>query len=169
LPSVPTHVFVQAGVGSLAAAVMGYLWRIWSGDCPICVVVEPDRAACLYESNRQGYLTTLSGNIDTFMSCLSAGVPSLEAWQILQQAADFFMTIPDDAAKTCMRLLAAGSAEDASIVSGESGCAGLAAFLTAVSQPKVKEVLQLNERSRVLVFNTEGAIDLTVYRAIVGH
>jgi diaminopropionate ammonia-lyase len=169
LPSRPTHVFVQAGVGSLAAAVMGYLWQVWSDDRPIFVVVEPDRAACLYESNRQGGLTELSGNINTFMSCLSAGVPSLDAWQILQQAADFFLTIPDAAAKTSMRLLAKGADGDVPIASGESGCAGLAAVLTAVMQPKVKQQLRLNEQSCVLVFNTEGAIDLTVYRAIVGQ
>jgi diaminopropionate ammonia-lyase len=169
LPSRPTHVFVQAGVGSLAAAVMGYLWQVWSDHRPIFVVVEPDRAACLYESNCQGGLTELSGNIDTFMSCLSAGVPSLEAWEILRQAADFFLTIPDDAAKASMRLLAKGADGDVPIVSGESGCAGLAAVLTAVMQPKVKEQLRLDEQSCVLVFNTEGAIDLTVYRAIVGQ
>jgi diaminopropionate ammonia-lyase len=168
LPSRPTHVFVQAGVGSLAAAVMGYLWQIWSDHRPIFIVVEPDRAACLYKSNLQGHLSELSGNIDTFMSCLSAGVPSLEAWQILQQASDFFLTVPDDAAKTCMRLLAKGVGGDAPIASGESGCAGLAALLSAVAQPHVRDQLRLDEYSRVLVFNTEGATDLTIYRAIVG-
>jgi diaminopropionate ammonia-lyase len=167
ISSRPTHVFVQAGVGSLAAAVMGYLWQVWPDHRPIFIVVEPERAPCLYESNSQGHLTELSGDIDTFMSCLSAGVPSLEAWQILQQASDFFLTIPDDAAKTCMRLLAEGIDGDSPVVSGESGCAGLAALLAAVMQPNIRHQLRLNEHSRVLLFNTEGATDLTIYRAIV--
>jgi diaminopropionate ammonia-lyase len=169
ISSRPSHVFVQAGVGSLAAAVAGYLWQVWSDDRPVFIVVEPEQAACLYESNRQERLTELSGDIETFMSCLSAGLPSLEAWQILHQTADFFLTIPDAAAKTCMRLLAKGTGESSPIVSGESGCAGFAAFLSAWMQPAIKHQLQLNERSRVLLFNTEGATDLTVYQTIVEH
>jgi diaminopropionate ammonia-lyase len=165
----PTHVFVQAGVGSLAAAVMGYLWQLWSDRRPLFIVVEPQQAACLYESNRQGHLAELSGDIETFMSCLSAGIPSLEAWQILQQAADFFLTLPDNAAKNCMRILANGIGEDLPIVAGESGCAGMAALLAAAMQPNIKHQLHLDKHSRVLLFNTEGATDPTIYQAIVGQ
>jgi diaminopropionate ammonia-lyase len=162
----PSHVFVQAGVGSLAAAVFGYLCQRWVKP-PLFIVVEPEQAACLYTSNRQGKLATLSGDLNTFMACLSAGVPSLVAWQILQQVANFFLTIPDEAALRCMRLLAHGVDGDPVVVAGESGCAGVAALLTVLAHPNIAQQLELDNNSSILLFNTEGATDPTIYQKVL--
>lgn len=102
----PTHVFVQAGVGGLAAAVCGYFWERMGAARPRLVVVEPRRADCLMRSARAGRVTAVHGALDTLMAGLACGEVSLLAWRILQQGADAFATIDDEAAVAAMRLLA---------------------------------------------------------------
>ncbi|MFN4090004.1 MAG: diaminopropionate ammonia-lyase, partial [Alphaproteobacteria bacterium] len=127
----PTHVFVQAGVGGLAAAVCGHYWETLGERRPRFVVVEPDRAACLFASAAAGRPTAVGGDLDTLMAGLACGEPSLLAWEILEGGADAFMTVTDAAATDCMRLLADGTGADAPIVAGESAVAGLAGLLGA--------------------------------------
>jgi len=164
----PTHVFVQAGVGGLAAAICAHLWESLGEACPTMIVVEPENAACLYETARQGCLIDVPGDLDTLMGCLSAGRASLLAWDILQGGADFFVTIPDGAAAATMRLLAQGAGGDRPIVAGESGVAGLAALLSIAQQSGLRSQLNLHPDSRILVFGTEGAMDPQSYAQIVG-
>ncbi len=157
----PTHVFVQAGVGGVAAAVSAQLTRF--RPVPVLVVVEPDRAACLLASAELGQRATVPGDLDTLMAGLACGEPSVVAWQVLDQAAAAFMAIPDQAAVACMRLLAG-----CGIVGGELGVAGLAGVLLAAADPEAREVLRLDASSRVLAFNTEGATDPALYERLVG-
>jgi len=164
----PTHVFVQAGVGGLAAAICAHLWESLDVHRPTFIVVEPEHAACLYETARQGTLVDVPGTLETLMGCLSAGRASLLAWDILQGGADFFVTIPDGAAVATMRLLAQGVGGDRPIVAGESGVAGLAALLSTAQQSEWRSQLNLTADSRILVFGTEGAMDPQRYQQIVG-
>ena len=161
--SQPTHVFIQGGVGGLAAAV-SVQTRARFQPAPALIVVEPDRAACLLASAELGQLASIPGNLDTLMAGLACGEPSLLAWQELDHAAMAFMAIPDEAAVACMRLLA-----DHGIVGGESGVAGLAGCLLAAADPATREMLGLDGSRRVLVFNTEGATDPSVYARLVGR
>ncbi len=158
----PTHVFIQGGVGGVAAAVSVQLRAAWS-PAPILVVVEPDRAACLLASAELGERTSVPGDLDTLMAGLACGEPSLLAWQELDRGAAAFMAIPDTAAVATMRLLA-----QAGVVAGESGVAGLAGCLLAAADPAARETLALGEASRVLVFSTEGATDPDLYAQLVG-
>ncbi len=160
----PTHVFVQGGVGGLAASVLAYRWEKYGAARPRMVVVEPEHAACLFESARAGRLVAVGGDLDTIMAGLACGEPSLLAWSLLQPGADAFMTIPDDAAAAMMRTLAAEQ-----IAAGESGVAGLAGFMRAVADPDARAALGLDATSRVLCYGTEGATDPDVYRHIVGR
>jgi diaminopropionate ammonia-lyase len=162
----PSHVFVQAGVGGLAAAVCGHYWETLGPRRPRFVVVEPDRAACLFASARAGAPTAVSGELDTIMAGLACGEPSPVAWEILATGVDDFVTVTDEAAATCMRLLADG---DPPVVAGESAVAGLAALLAARAQPPLAAALGLDARSRVLLFGSEGATDPAVYESIVGR
>lgn len=160
----PTHVFVQGGVGGLAAGVLSYRWEKLGADRPIFVVVEPENAACLFESARNGSVTTVDGDLDTIMAGLACGEPSILAWRILQPGADAFMTIADTAAADAMRLLAS-----LGVVGGESGVAGLAGLIRAAREPSLRAALKLDGASRVLCYGTEGATDPEVYRGIVGR
>jgi diaminopropionate ammonia-lyase len=165
----PTHVFVQGGVGGLAAAVCSYLWERLGYARPRFVVVEPTKADCLYRSAVAGKPTPAEGALDTIMAGLACGEVSIEAWRILEGGADAFMAIDDEAAVACMRLLATGLGGDAPLVAGESAVAGLAALLLGSVDATARRRLGLTNESSVLVFGTEGATDPEVYVRIVGR
>ncbi|MGA2894158.1 MAG: diaminopropionate ammonia-lyase [Xanthobacteraceae bacterium] len=167
--AVPSHVFVQGGVGGLAASVCSYFWERFGDARPRFVVVEPEKADCLYRSAVAGQPTPAEGGLDTIMAGLACGEVSILAWRILQIGADDFMTIGDDSAVDCMRLLAEGGRGDQPIVAGESAVAGLAAFLIANADPDLRRRLALDRASRILVFGTEGATDPEVYARLVGR
>lgn len=164
----PTHVFVQAGVGALAAAACAWFWERRGEHRPRLVVVEPESAACLLASARAGRPAVATGDLATAMAGLSCGEPSLLAWEILASGAFAFLAMPDPPALEAMRLLARGEGGDPRIVAGESGAAGLAALLCAATQPGLRAALELDERSRVLCVGTEGATDPTAYARVVG-
>ncbi|HVY17495.1 MAG TPA: diaminopropionate ammonia-lyase [Rhodopila sp.] len=156
----PTHVFVQAGVGGAAAAVSVHL-RARFNPSPKLVIVEPETAACLYESAVANAPTVVGGALETIMAGLACGEPSLLAWQELGRAAFGFMAIPDEAAAETLRWLA-GSGHSV----GESGVAGLAGYRLAAADEAARRRLGLTADSRVLVFGTEGVTDRAVYDRI---
>jgi diaminopropionate ammonia-lyase len=168
-PEPPTHVFVQAGVGGLAAAVAGHYRMRLQGARPRIIVVEPDRADCVFRSVAAGRPAPVPGSPDTFMACLAAGEVSAPAWVILQRGIDDAITLPDDAARDAMRLLAEGVAGDPPIVAGESGCAAIAGLIAAALDPQVRVALSLDARSRVVCIGSEGATDEEAYNHVVGR
>ena len=165
----PSHVFVQGGVGGLAAGACSYLWERFGSGRPRFVVVEPEKADCLLRSAVAGCPTPAQGPLDTIMGGLACGEVSPLAWQILEPGGDAFATIGDDAAADCMRLLAEGRCGDDPVVAGESGVAGLAGLLLSCADADARRLLGLHSDARVLVLGTEGATDIETYRAIVGR
>ena len=159
----PTHVFVQGGVGGLAAGMLSYHWEKQGAARPVVVVVEPDRADCLFASAAAGRWTTVGGDLDTIMAGLACGEPSQLAWALLSPGADAFVSIPDERAAEAMRALA-----PLGIAAGESGVAGLAGFRAVAGDARVRAALGLDTTSRILCIGTEGATDPQIYRAIVG-
>ena len=159
----PTHAFVQGGVGGMAAAVSVQLRTLQPAPAlpPDLIVVEPHDAACLLASAEAGAVTA-AGGLDTIMAGLACGEPSLIAWQELERATAAFLSIPDTAAVTAMRVLAG-----CGVVSGESGAAGLAGLLQAAANPQARAALGLGSASRVLLFSTEGATDPELYARLV--
>lgn len=169
MPAPPTHVFVQAGVGGIAAAVAGHLAIALGDRRPVFTVVDPARAACLFETARAGHPVTVPHGAPSIMAMLECYTPSLVAWRILSRAADAFVTVDEDDAVSIMRRLADPLDGDPAIVSGESGGVGLAGLLKVVADPSAKAALSLNAQSRILVVNTEGATDPGHYAVIVGR
>lgn len=165
----PSHLFVQAGVGGLAAAVTGHLRESMGSARPRVIVAEPREADGLYQTARAGELREASGSLETVMGGLACRAVSPLAWRILAKGADAFLRIPDGAAPEAMRILAGGVEGDPPVVAGESGAAGVAAFLRASDAEGAREALGLNEESRVLLFVTEGATDPRRYRELVGR
>ena len=168
LAAPPTHVFVQAGVGGVAAAVAGHLALILGDGRPRCVVVEPARAACLFETAKAGHLTKIAHGKPTVMAMLECYEPSRVAWRVLARAADAFMTVDEEDAVAAMNRLARPTGGDPVIVGGESGVAGLAGLVRAAATPELCAKLALDRSSRVLVINTEGATDPVRYAELVG-
>ncbi|NLH83671.1 MAG: diaminopropionate ammonia-lyase [Phyllobacteriaceae bacterium] len=162
----PTHVFLQVGVGGLAAAVIARTVEAWGAARPRFVSVEPKTAACLLPSLSAGRRITAEGGLDTVMAGLACGEVSLTAWEILEAGIDDALAIDDAVAMRAMRLLADG---EPAIVGGESGVAGLAGLIAAAESPALARALGLDPTTRVVVFGSEGATDPAVYRRIVGR
>ena len=163
----PTHVFLQGGVGGLAAAVAAALHQYWGAQRPRVVVVEPELAACLIESARQGAATQVAISEETIMAGLSCGEPSEMAWQILGEEASDFLTIPDSVVAPTVRLLARQEYGDAKVEAGESAVAGLAALIAAHSDPALWQALGLGGESRVFLIGSEGVTDPEIFREIM--
>lgn len=165
-PAPLTHVFLQGGVGGMAAAVVAHLWEQLGAAAPVVVVVEPDRADCLFRSAAAGRPQVVEGELDTVMAGLACGEVSSVAWPILDAGANFFMTVADEDAVAGMRRLAD---RDRPIVAGESATAGLAGLLAVAATPESASLVGLSPDSRVLLIGTEGATDPDLYARLVGR
>lgn len=168
-PGAFTHVFLQGGVGGLAAGVAATLWEYQGAARPCCIVVEPAQADCLMQSALQGRPARATGSVDSVMAGLACGDTSPLAWRFLDTGIDHFLTVEDDAAIAAMRTLAAGSAQEVPIVAGESGAAGLAALQVLRSDPALAAQAGLDAQARVLLINSEGATAPQVYQELVGE
>lgn len=162
----PTHLFVQAGVGGLAAALAGHFEVLLADNRPSVVVVEPARAACLYESARVGNAVRIQAREPTVMAMLECYEPSHVAWRILSRTATAFMTIDEGDAITVMRRLACPVGKDPMVVAGESGGVGLAGLIRVAGSSDLRACLGLSTNSRILIINTEGATDPQRYAAL---
>lgn len=164
---IPTHVFVQAGVGGLAAMVCGYFWNIWGAQRPRFIIVEPEQANCLQQSARNGKPTIVDGELSTLMAGLACGEVSLSAWKVLAQGANDFLTVNEASVPQTMKLLAGGYDGDPKIEAGESAVAGLAALISARLCEAHSRALGLDSASKILLIGTEGATDQTLYDQLI--
>ena len=168
----PTHVFVQAGVGALAASVVGFYTALFPEDPPKFIIVEPNKAPCIYESIKagDGQCHSVKGDLDTIMAGLACGDPSPIAFEILSNNADAFLSIPDYIAARGMRVLSCPITGDPFMISGESGAAPLGALYSVMTEKGAEELrnkLELNKNSRVFMINSEGNADPKHFRRII--
>lgn len=168
----PTHIFVQAGVGSLAGAVQGYFASVFKDECPITVIVEADEADCLYRSAvaGDGKPRAVTGDMPTIMAGLACGEANTIGWEVLKYYSSTFVSCPDWVSANGMRMLGNPIKEDKKIISGESGSVTsglLNAIMTNDDMKELREQLKLDQNSRVLLFSTEGDTDPDKYRKIV--
>jgi len=168
----PTHVFLQAGVGSFAGGVLGFLVSYYGEDYPTAIVVEPDKAACIYKSAKvgDGKPYAVTGEMQTIMAGLACGEPSIVSWSILRDYADAYVACPDNLAALGMRILGNPLSGDPRIVSGESGAIGMG-LLYALEKDQqlaaLKEAVGIDDNSVVLIISTEGDTDAAGYRKVV--
>ena len=168
----PTHIFVQAGVGSLAGAVVGYFVNRFPRDPPRFAVLEARAADCLYRGAQagDGAPRTVGGGLETIMAGLACGEPNTIAWDLLRCHADAFLSCPDWVSARGMRMLAAPLEGDAPVTSGESGAVGMGALAAVMEEEAylpLRQALGLDRSSRVLLISTEGDTDPEGYRRIV--
>ena len=168
----PTHVFLQAGVGAMAGAMAGFIADYYKEARPVITIVEPTKADCLYRTAlaNDGKLHIVDGALDSIMAGLCCGEPCSIGWQQLAAYADNFVAVPDKAAALGMRVLGNPVGNDAAVVSGESGAAGLGLAVAALRErdlAQLKGSLQLDAESVILCISTEGATDVANYRRIM--
>ena len=168
----PTHIFIQAGVGSLAGAVQGYFANRYPDNPPMVVVMEADSAACLYKGAKaaDGSIRIVDGDMPTIMAGLACGEPNTISWDILKNHVSVFTSCPDWVSARGMRLLAAPVKGDPQVTSGESGAVGMGLLSAVMEQEEyrdLRELLKLDKNPTVLLFSTEGDTDPQRYKEIV--
>ena len=168
----PTHVIVQAGVGSLAGSMVGYFANKYPKNTPTFIIAESDQADCLYRSAKaaDGRIRIVEGDMQTIMAGLACGEPNTSSWQILKDKVKLFVSCPDWVAARGMRILGMPVRGDQVIISGESGAVttGLLAYtMMDENMKELREEAGLDKDSRVLMFSTEGNTDRDNYRHIL--
>lgn len=169
----PTHVFLQAGVGSMGGAIAGFFADYYGdNERPIITVVEPNKADCLFRTAQaqDGQLHFVTDNMDSIMAGLCCGEPCGLSWEIFQDHADNFVSIPDYVTAKGMRILGNALGDDPRVVSGESGACTVGLIYELMRNPGLtwlREQIKLDQDSKVLCFSTEGATDRENYRKIV--
>ncbi|SEH44389.1 MULTISPECIES: diaminopropionate ammonia-lyase [Atopobiaceae] len=168
----PTHVFVQAGVGSLASAVVGFFTNLFPSNPPKFVIMEAGAADCLYKGALagDGDPRIVGGDLITIMAGLACGEPNTIGWDILRNHATAFLSCPDWVSARGMRMLAVPVKGDPAVTSGESGAVGMGVISTIMSDPdyaELRDALELGRDSKVLMFSTEGDTDPVRYREVV--
>ena len=169
----PTHVFLQAGVGAMAGAITAFFANICrKSQRPTVVIVEPNKADCFYRTAyaNDGRLHAVRGPMDSIMAGLCCGEPCPIAWDILHDYADDFTSMPDYVAAQGMRILGNPLTDDPRVISGESG-ASTTGLVTEIMQNDsldwLRSQLHLDTSSRILCISTEGDTDKANYRRIV--
>lgn len=165
LPESPTHIILQAGVGSFAAAIAGSLQQLIQKPL-IFIIVEPIEADCLYQSACSGKVQKTKGSLSTIMAGLSCGEPNPLAWDILKEVVDFFVICQDSVSEKGMCILGNPLNGDSRIISGESGAVPMGFLMEACKSSVFKQSLRLDSSSRIFFINTEGDTDPESYRAI---
>lgn len=168
----PTHVFVQAGVGSLAGAVVGYFANLFPNDPPKFIVMEAQAADCLYQGAMagDGSPRVVGGDLRTIMAGLACGEPNTISWDILRNHVTAFVSCPDWVSAKGMRMLGAPVKGDPAVISGESGAVGMgliAALMKSDEYKDLREAVGLDRHSQVLMFSTEGDTDPEKYRRVL--
>lgn len=168
----PTHVFVQAGVGCLAGAIVGYFANQYPENPPIMVVAEASTADCLYQSavKGTGERIDVTGDMFTIMAGLACGEANTISWDILRNHAAAFCSCPDECSATGTRMYYAPLEGDPRVISGESGSVTLgllSAIMTRPEYAELKHALHLNQDSQVLLISTEGDTDPHRFREII--
>ncbi|MCC3865091.1 diaminopropionate ammonia-lyase [Terrisporobacter petrolearius] len=168
----PTHLFLQAGVGSMAGGVLGYFANKYKDKPPITTIVEPKTVACIYKSAlfNDGNPHAVTGDLQTIMAGLNCGEPNTATWPILRDFASFYAACPDYVTARGMRILASPIEDDEKIISGESGAVGIGLLSLLMEKDELKEIkeaMNLNSDSVVLIFNTEGNTDPIGYDEII--
>lgn len=168
----PTHVFLQAGVGSFAGAIQAFFANAYPDSPPKVIIVEPNAADCIFRSvvANDGQPRFVGGDMSTIMAGLACGEPNVIGWEIIRNHSDMCISCPDWVAARGMRVLGNPIGNDAKIISGESGAVttGIVSLLmTRPTLAEARQALGLDASSHVLVFSTEGDTDPEKYRSIV--
>lgn len=168
----PTHLILQAGVGSFASSVLGFFSSVYGKDRPKTVIVEPEAAACVFKSALadDGKVHFVTGDMNTIMAGLACGEPSTVSYRIINSYADAFVSCPDYVSAEGMRVLGNPMGDDRRVISGESGAVGAGLLREIMRNPRLAELrekLGFGPDSRVLVISTEGDTDRDNYRRIV--
>jgi len=163
-----THIILQAGVGGMAGAMVAGIAR-YLDNIPTTIVVEPDSAACVLESIRTGKIEKIDIKRESLMGGMSCGEVSLVPWEILKHSVKHCISLPDDDIGKTMKLLGNSSFSDQQIIAGENSAPGVIGLIASCKDQNVKEKLQLDQNSNVLIIGCEGDTDKEMYQKLISQ
>ena len=163
-----SHIILQAGVGGMAGAMIAGVAR-YLKNIPITVVVEPDSAACVLESIRTGKIEKIDIIRESLMGGMSCGEVSLVPWEILKNSVNYCISLPDDDIAKTMKLLGNANFSDEKIIAGENSTPGVISLISSCENEKIKEKMQLNKNSNVLLIGCEGDTDKEMYQKLINQ
>tara|TARA_B100000579_G_scaffold425500_1_gene431311 strand:+ start:363 stop:1490 length:1128 start_codon:yes stop_codon:yes gene_type:complete len=161
-----THIFLQAGVGGMAGAMVAGAAR-YLKNIPKIIIVEPDSAACVMESIKTGKIEKINIIRESLMGGMSCGEPSLVPWEILKNSVDNCISLPDDNIGRAMKLFANASFSNDKIVAGENSAPGAISLITCCNDEIIKKKINLSEISNVLLIGCEGDTDQDMYQKLI--
>ena len=161
-----THIFLQAGVGGMAGAMVAGAAK-YLKNIPKMIVVEPDSAACVMESIKSGKIEKINIKKESLMGGMSCGEPSLVPWQILKKSLNHCISLPDDDIGRAMKLFASASFGDDKIIAGENSAPGVISLIASYNDEQIKKKLDLNSNSNVLLIGCEGDTDQEMYQKLL--
>ena len=162
-------IFLQSGVGSWAASIIMYMLTFWKTP-PLFISVEPHSANCLFRSIQSAKRVSVKNDETTAMVGLDCGTVSTEAWKILKHGIYGALSISDSLMEDAVRVFANPIQNDIQIISGESGASPLAALIGLVKSADhvdFARAIKLNNKSNILLINTEGDTDSVNYERIL--
>ena len=161
-----THIFLQAGVGGMAAAMVAGSAR-YLKNIPKMIVVEPDSAACVMESIKTGKIEKINIERESLMGGMSCGEPSLVPWEIIKKSVNNCISLPDDDIGKTMKLFANASFGDDKIIAGENSAPGVISLIASCNDENIKNKINLNSSSNVLLIGCEGDTDQEMYQKLL--
>ena len=163
-----THIFLQAGVGGMAAGsvagVANYFKKI-----PKIIVVEPDSADCVLQSIENGSIKKIDIIKESVMGGMSCGEVSLVPWKILKNAVNHCVTISDDNVAKTVAMLANCNFANEKIVGGECSTPGVISLIASCNNDDVKKQLKIDNNSNILLIGCEGNADETLYDKLLSE
>ena len=163
-----THVFLQAGVGGMAAGSVAGIARYFK-RIPKIIVVEPKDAACVLKSIEAKKMKKIKIKKESIMGGMSCNEMSLVPWNILNKSANHCITIDDSKVSNTLAMLAKSKFSNKKITGGECATPGIISLIAACNDKKIKNLLELNEKSNVLVMGCEGNADATLYNKLLSQ
>lgn len=166
---IPTHVFLQAGVGAMAGGILEFFLSCYQDTPPIMTIVEPTEAACIYHSVKagDGACHSIEGNPVTIMAGLNCGTPCRVTWPAIRDKASFFCACDDVITAEGMRAYANPVGNDKAITAGESGAVTFGLVNRILQDETLRNLFRISDDSVILLINTEGDTDPEGYRNIV--
>ena len=161
-----THIFLQAGVGGMAGAMVAGVAR-YLKNVPKIIIIEPDSAACVMESIKSGKIEKINITRESLMGGMSCGEPSLVPWEILKKSVNYCISLPDEDIARTMKLLGNGNFSDEKIIAGENSAPGVMSLIASCNDEKIKNKINLDRSSNVLLIGCEGDTDKEMYQKLL--
>jgi len=161
-----SHVFLQAGVGGMAAAAIAGFAK-YSNNLPCFITVEPKDAECVLQSIKNKKPTSINIQKESIMGGMSCGDVSSLAWEILKHSTNYSISISDEAVATTVALLKQKEFSNDEIIAGECGVPGVISLISTIKDKNICEKLKLNSQSNVLLIGCEGLTDFKMYNKLL--